>query len=100
MPLLEGYLTGLALIVLIGPVLFVLLRATLERGRPHGFAVALGIFVSDVIAVLLCTLGLARFLRDGQVQMWLALGGGGPWLGVEAVFPGLAVSVAVMVFGR
>lgn len=28
---------------------------------------------------------------------WLALGRGGPWLGVEAVFPGLAVSLVALV---
>jgi len=27
---------------------------------------------------------------------WLALGGGKPWLGVEAVFPGLAVSALAL----
>ena len=27
---------------------------------------------------------------------WLALGAGGPWLGVEAIFPGLAVSASVL----
>ncbi|MBW2528031.1 MAG: LysE family translocator [Deltaproteobacteria bacterium] len=75
MPLLEGYLTGLALIVLIGPVLFVLVQSTLERGRGHGFAVALGIFVSDVIAVSICGLGAAAFLDDPRSKPLLALGG-------------------------
>ncbi|MFH2054295.1 MAG: sodium:solute symporter family protein [bacterium] len=31
---------------------------------------------------------------------WLALGRGGPWLGVEAIFPGLVVSVGVMLGGK
>jgi threonine/homoserine/homoserine lactone efflux protein len=75
MPLLEGYATGLALIVLIGPVLFVLVQSTLDRGRGHGLAVALGIFVSDIIAVLLCGFGAAAFFDDPRVQPWLALGG-------------------------
>jgi len=81
MPFLEGYAAGLALIVLIGPVLFVLLRATLERGRGPGFAVALGIFVSDIVAVLLCTFGVARYLQSPGVGRWLALGGGALLLG-------------------
>lgn len=75
MPLLEGYAAGLALVVLIGPVLFVLLQSTLERGKSHGFAVAIGIFVSDILAVLLCSLGAAAFLDDPVVQPWLALAG-------------------------
>ncbi len=81
MAFLEGYVAGLALIVLIGPVLFVLLQATLERGRPSGFAVAVGIFVSDVVAVALCALGVARYLQDPGVERWLALGGGALLLG-------------------
>lgn len=81
MAFLEGYVTGLALVVLIGPVLFVLLQATLERGRGPGFAVALGIFVSDIVAVVLCTLGVARYLQDPGVERWLALGGGALLLG-------------------
>lgn len=76
MPLLEGYATGLALIVLIGPVLFVLLKSTLELGRIHGFAVASGIFVSDIIAVLLCSFGVARYFASPHVQTWIAIAGG------------------------
>jgi len=81
MAFLEGYATGLALIMLIGPVLFVLLGATLERGRGPGFAVALGIFVSDIVAVLLCTFGVAPHLQAPGVARWLALGGGALLLG-------------------
>ena len=40
---------------------------------------------------------LASMLLSGAVAVvWLVLGGGGPWLGVEAIFPGLAVSVGVL----
>jgi hypothetical protein len=28
---------------------------------------------------------------------WLLLGRGGPWLGIEAIFPGLSVSAAIIV---
>lgn len=76
MPLLEGYLIGLSLILLIGPVLFVLLYTSLEGGRAQGLSVAFGIFISDVIAVLLCALGFEAWLKDPVVEPWLALGGG------------------------
>ena len=76
MPFVEGYLTGLALIVLIGPVLFVLLRTTLDQGRAAGFAVVAGIFVGDVIAVLLCAYGVAGAIQQRWLQVYLALGGG------------------------
>ena len=81
MAFVEGYLTGLALIVLIGPVLFVLLQNTFAGGRGPGLAVAFGIFVSDVVAVAICALGFARFLQSEAVQPWIAGGGGALLLG-------------------
>lgn len=81
MPFVEGYATGLALIVLIGPVLFVLLQATWARGRSNGLAVAFGIFVSDVIAVLLCAFGVGPYLESPAVRPWLAWGGAALLLG-------------------
>ena len=38
----------------------------------------------------------AMLLSGGVSVVWLVLGGGGSWLGVEAIFPGLAVSVGVL----
>ena len=61
MAFIEGYLLGLLLIVLIGPVLFVLLNITLTQGRRHGIAVALGICMSD--------LGLVWLLFQGSAQL-------------------------------
>ena len=78
----QGYLAGLALIVLIGPVLFVLIQATLEYGKASGFMVAFGIFVSDIIAVLLVAYGASGFFQDADNQFWLALGGGAILLGL------------------
>lgn len=72
----EGYAVGLALIVLIGPVLFVLLKSTLERGAPQGLSVAFGIFVSDIIAVVLCAFGVVQFLQQPQVLPFFVYGGG------------------------
>ena len=40
---------------------------------------------------------LASMLSAGGVAMvWLVLGRGGPWLGVEAIFPGLVVSAGLL----
>lgn len=38
----------------------------------------------------------SMLLSGGVTITWLVLGGDGPWLGVEAVFPGLAVSVVIL----
>jgi len=40
---------------------------------------------------------LAAMVLAGTVSLaWVALGRGGSWLGIEAIFPGLAVSLAVL----
>jgi len=40
---------------------------------------------------------LLAMLSSGAISLgWLAAGRGGPWLGVEAIFPGLVVSVLVL----
>ena len=43
------------------------------------------------------SLVVTGMLAAGAVSMaWLVLGQGGPWLGVEAILPGLGVSVLVL----
>lgn len=72
----EGYLIGLSLVILIGPVLFVLLHATLERGRACGLAVALGIFISDVLIVWACSRWGSSWLNSPEMMRWFSLAGG------------------------
>jgi SSS family solute:Na+ symporter len=64
------------------PVLLVPLVAAHTRWRPDGRRVVAAMVASGLVAAA-----------------WLALGRGGPWLGVEAVFPGLGVSVGVLLAG-
>ncbi|MBL4651518.1 MAG: LysE family transporter [Flavobacteriales bacterium] len=73
---LNGYLIGLGTIVFIGPVVFTLLQATLEKGVRAGISTALGIIVSDIVAVAICALGAIPFLKDVHNQFWLAIAGG------------------------
>ncbi|MBU1536951.1 LysE family transporter, partial [Myxococcota bacterium] len=74
-PLLTGFATGLALIILVGPVFFLLLRVTLERGRVAGVCVAMGIFISDLAAVLLIYYGFSALFTSADFQRWSALVG-------------------------
>lgn len=69
----EGYLIGLGMVVFIGPVFFLLLSSTLESGFIPGLLVALGIIVSDIIFVLLCKFGLAKFISEPAALEWIAL---------------------------
>ncbi len=63
------------------PVLLVPLAAAHSRLRLDGRWVARMMVLSGSVAVA-----------------WLLLGRGGPWLGVEAVFPGVAVSLVALAF--
>lgn len=69
--------------VLIGPVFFTLLQATLQNGFKAGWAVAWGIIASDIICLILCRLGVEVLLKDkanllyfGAVTFLLLLGMG------------------------
>ncbi len=73
---LDGFLVGLALIILIGPVFFTLLKTSLQHGVVAGSMVAIGIFISDVLAVLLCVFGASAYLKSEESKFYLALAGG------------------------
>jgi len=47
----NGILLGLALSILVGPILFALVQVSLEQGRQAGIWVALGIWMSDFLFV-------------------------------------------------
>ncbi len=72
---LHGYLLGLGTIIFIGPVVFTLLQATLENGVKAGITTALGIIISDIVAVAICAYGAIRFLEDIDNMFWVALTG-------------------------
>lgn len=85
----EGYLTGLALIIFIGPVFFTLLQSTLEHGLKSGLSVALGIFSSDVLCVLLLFgFGASDFFTNPNNELLIGVGG-------AIILIGLGVSYAV-----
>lgn len=71
-PFVEGLCIGLATTLLIGPVFFTLLRASLGHGMHGGVSVALGIILSDIAVVGICTAGLSD-----QLERHIS----GPWMG-------------------
>lgn len=75
MAFLEGFVLGLGMIIFLGPVFFTLLKSALGHGFWAGFAVASGIFISDVLVVLLCSLGAIPFFKDPENQFWLGVVG-------------------------
>lgn len=57
--LLQGILMGLALTIMVGPILFALVQTSLERGITSGLLVGTGIWISDFIYILLIFTGFA-----------------------------------------
>ena len=64
------------MVVFVGPVLFYLLKTSLEFGKTNGMLVVLGIIISDIVVAFLCYFGLGRFLSSPEAQIWLSFAGG------------------------
>ncbi|WP_299185065.1 LysE family transporter [uncultured Aquimarina sp.] len=75
MSFIEGFFIGIAMIIFVGPVFFLLLNSSFQYGLKAGFSVAFGIIVSDVICVLLCYYGLSTFMTATQNQFWIGITG-------------------------
>ncbi len=56
--LIQGIFLGISLSFMVGPLLFAILQAGIERGFRAGLAVAGGIWVSDVLYVLVVQYGM------------------------------------------
>lgn len=84
----EGFLIGLGMIVFIGPVFFLLLSTTLKFGQLPGFLVAIGIIVSDILCVLICYYGLAKFITHPNSEFWISMTGGILLAGIGAKYIG------------
>ncbi|WP_378172346.1 LysE family translocator [Aquimarina sp. SS2-1] len=73
MPFIEGLGIGLAMIIFVGPVFFLLLNSSFQYGVKAGVAVAFGIIISDMICVALCYYGLSSFMTATQNQFWIGI---------------------------
>lgn len=91
---LEGLVMGVVPVFFVGPVLFTLLAASLEAGFLAGAQVALGIAVSDVVAIALCAAGVGPLLTQPWGQWALQLAGGAILLGFGIVMAAQAARVA------
>lgn len=65
MYLLEGLFLGFASLLLVGPVVFVLINASVQNGIKSGISVALGIIFGDIIYTIACYKSLA-FIIDNE----------------------------------
>jgi arginine exporter protein ArgO len=67
-PFLQGVLLGLTFAVLIGPAFFALIQTSIHRGFRFGFFLAIGIFLSDLVALLVCYFGATQILGSDPRQ--------------------------------
>jgi len=78
-PFLNGLFFGLTLAILLGPIFFALVQAGLERGFRAGFAMGLGIWVSDLIFITAVYMGVSRMVGITEVdgfKLWVGIAGG------------------------
>ncbi|MFN3841010.1 MAG: LysE family translocator [Cyclobacteriaceae bacterium] len=72
----KGILSGIILAFLIGPVFFMIIQTSIERGFSSGVLVAAGVVLSDAIYILIAYLGISQIFDDHRNQMYMAYGGG------------------------
>lgn len=73
MPFIEGFIVGLAMVVFVGPVLFTIVQISLEKGVLAGLMVALGVFISDVVCVIICYYGSNSFISNSTNDLWISI---------------------------
>ncbi|MHA7057518.1 LysE family translocator [Aquimarina sp. M1] len=86
MSFIEGFGIGLAMIIFVGPVFFLLLNSSLQYGIKSGISVALGIIVSDILCVLLCYYGFSSVLIVPYNQFWIGILGSCILLGLGVYY--------------
>ena len=72
----NGFLFGLLLSVLIGPVFFALIQNSIEKGFWSGFFMAIGIALSDAFYIYITYFGVSRLVDNTTFNMWLGGIGG------------------------
>jgi len=76
--IIEGIFLGLVLAVSMGPIFVALTQASLEKGATAGFAVGFGVWVSDIIIVIISLLMIKEISEvvNGDVfQFWMGVAG-------------------------
>jgi threonine/homoserine/homoserine lactone efflux protein len=72
----KGVVYGILVACVLGPVFFMLLQTSLERGFTSGVFVAIGISLSDTFYILISYFGLVKFFEATNMRHYLAYGGG------------------------
>ena len=83
--IIEGILFGLTLAILLGPIFIVLVQSSLENGSKAGLIAASGIWISDIIIVVLALMfiqNISPYIHSRGFVFWVGLVGGLVLIGV------------------
>lgn len=72
----KGLALGLALCISIGPSFFALIKTSIDNGYRSGIALAVGIFISDLICVALAYLGASQLFMNPNNKIYIGIIGG------------------------
>lgn len=72
--ILKGLAMGLLLVISVGPVIFTVIKQSINNGRAGGFSFVIGVWVSDFLLVVLSNLfsELVTTMLDFKVQIGIA----------------------------
>lgn len=85
-PIANGFLFGLLLCVLIGPVFFALIQNSIEKGFWSGVFMAIGVALSDFFYILITYFGISQLVDSESFKMWLGGVGGLIMLGFGIIY--------------
>lgn len=74
-PLLKGLLLGLFLAISVGPVIFAILKQSINNGHKAGYVFVAGISSSDIALVLICNLFSSLFTTVFNHRTFIAVAG-------------------------
>jgi threonine/homoserine/homoserine lactone efflux protein len=72
----DGFLTGLWLSMSFGPVFFMLIQTSINKGIKSAAYFDAGVFTSDLIYIVLAYFGAAIILANETYEKWIAIIGG------------------------
>ena len=75
-PIISGFLFGLVLVILIGPVFLSLLQTSLEKGFYAALFFALGVMLSDSCYISAAYFGMHSFFENENFKHWVGIIGG------------------------
>ena len=74
-PLLKGLLLGVFLAISVGPVIFAILKQSINNGHKAGYIFVAGISASDILIVLICNFFTSLFNMALSHKMGIAIAG-------------------------